>query len=505
MNRFNKEKLNAIVALLNQIITIICGFILPRYFLKNYGSEVYGLINSIAQFLGFVTLMELGMGAVVQASLYKPLAEKDKKQISCIIASTDRFFKKVALVFMGYTFVLSFAYPFLNSGKFSWLFDASLIIIIAISSFAEYFFGITYRLLLMADQKAYITHGLSTISIILNFIVCIVLMKLGCSIHIVKLVSALVMLLRPFGQSLYVNIKYKIDKKIKYTGEPIQQKWNGIAQHVAYYITNNTDTILLTLFSSLQNVAIYSVYNMVANGFKQLILTFNSGTMALYGEMIARNETVELNNHFRKYEIFVHAVVIVIYSCIVKLIIPFVAIYTQGISDVDYIQPTFAVLITVANGIYCLRLPYNTLVGASGHYKQTQTSALIETVLNLSISIILVRSFGLIGVAIGTVVSLTYRTIYLGYYARQIIPQYSMKLFIRNIIVDAVEVLLILSITSFITVQVNNYFQWVLYGISIFIVSIVVVVVSNIIINRKRIMPMIVKITSKYKNDIKQP
>lgn len=499
MNREKIEKLNTLIALLNQGITIICGFILPRYYLKSYGSEVYGLVSSISQFLGFVTLMELGVGAVVQSSLYKPLAQKDQLQISRIIDSADKFFKKIASIFLIYTLVLAAVYPCINSGTFDWWFEFSLVIIISISSFAEYYFGITYRLLLLADQKAYVTYGLSSIAIIGNLIICVSMMHWGFSIHMVKLTSTIVLLLRPLGQQIYVKRNYQINSRIQYTGEPIKQKWNGIAQHIAYFITNNTDTIVLTLFSTFQNIAIYSVYNMVVNGFRQLILTLNSGTKALYGELIAKDELVELSQHFVKYEVLIHAVVVTIYSCIFKLILPFVSIYTSGITDIDYIQPTFAVLITLAHAIYCIRLPYNTLIGASGHYKETQLSAVIEMILNLTISIALVIRYGLVGVAIGTVVALTFRTVYLGYYAKYIIPSYRFKSFAHAILVDLIEVIIILLITDHIVIDVHSYIEWIVYASIIFFVIVSVVIVVNYTFNRNKINQVFKSILSNRK------
>ena len=76
MSRKKKLLLNTCTGILKQIITVICGFILPRYFLLYYGSSVNGLISSINNFLSFITLLDLGVGAVVQANLYKPLAER---------------------------------------------------------------------------------------------------------------------------------------------------------------------------------------------------------------------------------------------------------------------------------------------------------------------------------------------------------------------------------------------------------------------------------------------
>ena len=79
MQRKRRLFYNTISSLIFQLTTIICGFILPRLILTAFGSEVNGLVNSIIQFLGIISFLELGVGAVVQSTLYKPLAEKNYK------------------------------------------------------------------------------------------------------------------------------------------------------------------------------------------------------------------------------------------------------------------------------------------------------------------------------------------------------------------------------------------------------------------------------------------
>ena len=93
MNR--KLALNTIIPLLEKVVAAICGFIIPGLVLKKYGSEVSGLVNSIAQFLSAISLLEFGMGAVVRSSLYKPLVEKDSKGISKIVSAANVFFTKL--------------------------------------------------------------------------------------------------------------------------------------------------------------------------------------------------------------------------------------------------------------------------------------------------------------------------------------------------------------------------------------------------------------------------
>lgn len=491
MDREKKLKYNTVSAFINQIIVIIHGFVLPRFYLQYYGSTIYGLSSSITQFLSVVTLMEMGIGAVVQSALYEPLAKKDKKRISEIVISAKCFFRKIALVFLIYTIILMFVYPnYIQDVEPLW-FESSLIAIIAISSLAEYFFGMTYKLLLMADQRAYITLTAQSATTILNFIVCIILMYFGASIHLVKLATVLVMLLRPIVQSVYVHKKYNLNRNIKLVDEPIKQKWNGVAQHLAYYVTNNTDTMVLSVFSTLENVSIYAVYNMITNGIRQLILTLSTGIQAMFGNMLVNHEFKVLNDRFKKFEWQMHTIVVIMFSCVGILIVPFISVYTKGINDANYYQPVFAILITFANAVYCIRLPYNTMVLAAGHYKQTQASAIIEMLLNVIVSIVLVFKFGLIGVAIGTLIALTYRTVYLAIYLSKNILEYSITNFLKNVGVDFLSIVIIVLLTYPMKLGEISYISWIVLALQVFATVLLVIIIVNLIFNKRYMLEII--------------
>ena len=231
--RKKKLILNTTTSLLLQIITVICGFIIPRLVLQEYGSDVNGLVNSITQFLAVIGFLELGVGAVVQSSLYKPLAESNTRKVSEIIVSAQSFFRKLAYILFVYVIILIIFYPFLAAKNFSWFYTAMLIGAMSISSFAQYYFGIVDRLLLNADQRGYIQYTSQIITLILNTVACISLIKNGASIQLMKLVTSLLFLARPLAIRLYINKRYNIDRHVKLTIEPIEQKWNGIAQQIA--------------------------------------------------------------------------------------------------------------------------------------------------------------------------------------------------------------------------------------------------------------------------------
>ena len=90
--RSKKAIKNLISSIILQLVTFICGLIVPRLILTNFGSDVNGLINSITQFLAYISLLESGFGPVVKSILYKPIANKDKKQIESILKASEKFF-----------------------------------------------------------------------------------------------------------------------------------------------------------------------------------------------------------------------------------------------------------------------------------------------------------------------------------------------------------------------------------------------------------------------------
>lgn len=485
MKRKTKLIFNSASSLLYQITTMVCGFILPRLFIKYYGSEVNGLISSITQFLGFISLAECGVGAVVQSALYKPLAEKDNDEISRIVVSSDRFFRKIAYILAGYTAILMAVYPLITLDSFGYLYTLILIFVISISAFAQYYIGMTYRLLLSADQLGFIQYSIHSVSLIVNTVVCSFLIRAEAPIQSVKLTTSLIFMIQPFVLALIARKRYKINRQTELNGEPIKQKWNGLAQHIAAVVLGNTDTVVLTLFSTLKNVSVYAVYHLVVNGVKQIVVSLTNGMQALLGNMLAKNETEELNRTFDRMEWVLHTAVTLVFSITALLIIPFVKVYTANIEDsADYIVPAFAYMITLAQAAYCLRLPYNIMVLAAGHYRQTQASAIIEAVINVVVSVILVFRFGLIGVAIGTLAAMVYRTVYLAVYLSKNIIYRKLRHFLLHISVDILGVTILFVVVKllapgFYTMESVSYLSWFVLALKVGFTALAITVAIN--------------------------
>lgn len=484
---------NSISPLIYQVTTIICGFILPRLILGFYGTEVNGLVNSITQFLAIISFLELGVGAVVQSSLYKPLADKDNITVSKVITSADKFFRRLGYILAIYVVVMLFYYPYLVKQSFSFMFTATLIAAISIRSFAQFFFGIVNRLLLLADQKAYIQYIAQTVAVIANTVGCYILIAFDCSVQVVYGLTSLIFFLQPLAIHMYIKRYYALDRKIHYDVEPIKQKWNGVAQHIAAVILSSSDSIVLTTFSTLVNVSIYTVYYLPMSGARLMIMSMISGIEALIGNLWAKQDLEELRKVFAWTEWSIHTGTTLIFTITAVLIVPFVQVYTHGVNDANYMQPLFGVLLVAANSGHCLRLPYNIMILAAGHYKQTQHNYIIAAVMNIAISIVCVMQFGLIGVAIGTLAAMVYQTVWMAWYNSKNFIQWPMKSFFKQMAVDAVSAVGIFVAGSCFAMSTVSYLSWIILATKVTIIGLFIVLGANIVFYRQNIQVIFLK------------
>lgn len=484
--RSKKALLNIITSLILQVVILICGFIVPKLIITKFGSNVNGLVTSITQFLGYISLLEAGFGPVVKAALYKPIAEKNKKQIENILKASEKFFRVIALIFIVYLVALSVIYPIIVSNEFEFFYTMSLIIIISISTFAEYFFGMTYKLYLQAEQKTYITSFIQIIGYILNTIAIVILIKFNCSIHIVKLVSGLIFVLRPLAQNIYVKRKYKLDLRSADKDYKLKQKWDGLAQHIAAVVHANTDITILTIFMPIVEVSVYSVYYLVVKGIKSIIQAFTGGIDASFGDMIAKNEDEQLNKSFKVYELFYYTITSIAFICTMVLITPFIQIYTLDVTDANYIRQLFGYLLVISEFMWVIRLPYSSITLAAGHFKETKKGAWIEAFTNIILSLILVFKLGIVGVAIGTLVAMVIRTVEFMYHTNKYIlnrKQWQSFARIGIIVVETVIVALLCRLIP--SIEMVSYINWIKYAICVGVIALIVILPINLIVYRK--------------------
>lgn len=482
-SRGKKAKLNIIVSLLCQIVTMICGLITPRLMLRAFGSEINGAITSITTFLGYIILVEGGIGGVARAALYKPLSEGNEQKISEVMAEIKSFFRRVGYIFIFYVLIIACTFKYISHTEIlDWSTSFFLVIVISGSTFAQYFIGISNGVLLHAAQRLYISNVLNAITIILNTIFVVILTYIGCDIITIKLISGLIFTLKPIALWIYVKKHYHI-RPVKTKTNTLKDKWTGLGQHIAYFLHTHTDVVVLTVFGNLKLVSIYAVYNMVTSAIQNITTSCYSGMDAVFGDMYAKRETDSLNHTFNIYETLISIVTCILFGTAMVLTIPFVKLYTNDITDTNYIEPLFAVLLISSCIIFCLRAPYHNMIISAGHFKQTNIASYGEAIINIVSSIILVIKFGLVGVAIGTVIATLFRFVFYAVYLSKDVLKRKLSLWIKREIVNIATILIIYLCGMLIMgkFDFSSYIIWAEAGIIMAFISAAITFLLNIV------------------------
>lgn len=456
-----KALLNILFTTLSQLATIASGLIVPRILLSTFGSEANGLVSSITQFLNYIALVEGGIGGVVLASLYGPLAKHDNEKLSRVLKASNKFFNQISIIFLIYTIVLGCVYPFLIQSSFSWFYILSLTIILAVSSFVQYCFSINYKLLLQADHNMYIVQLVQITITVSNLIAVFVTVKLFPQLHIVKLASALLFVIQPIVYSRYVKKHYQISKDVEPDEQALSQRWSCFGQNLAYFIHCNTDVIVLSIFTDLKLVSVYAVYFLIVDHLQRFFKSFSHAFTPMLGKAISINETEKANKYLDFYEFVVFNVATVVFGCCMYLLPGFVMLYTHGVTDADYFRPVFSAIIIMAEYIYCVRDPYDAAIYAAGKFKETAVSAYIEAGINIVLSVTLVNWLGLEGIAIGTFTGMTFRMIYMIVYLSKNVVYRSWLKPLKRLLISGPAMLIAFFVMHFADVTGSG--TWILW------------------------------------------
>ena len=479
MNRSKKALLNLISQLLLQVTVAVCGFIVPKLILEGFGSNVNGMVSSISQFLGVMALLENGFGSVAKTAFYKPLASGDKNAISGVYNATESFFRKIAFIFAAYCIALAIGFPFINDGGFDFWFTSTLVLILGTTSFAQYYFGMSYGLALNADQLSFISSFLHIGVVILNAVITVILLNLGAGIHIVKLLSASVFILKPFAINLYGKHRYKVNKKVPKDNESLSQKWDNLAQGIASYVHTKAAYVLMTIFLTFSEVSVFSVYSLVTTSLTSVVSSISTGFVAGLGNMYAKGEKDNYRKVFSLYEFINTSMACGFFTIAAITVMQFVGVYTANLTDADYYRPLFAIILIIGELIYCLRLPYHYMIANAGHFKQTKIGAILEAVINIVISLCLLPFLGIVGLAIGTAVAMTVRTIELITYCSKNITKISVWSSVKRIFINFLASATAIGVCSFIQYKPTGFIAWAIFAAIVSVITFAIIGAIN--------------------------
>ena len=371
-----------------------------------------------------------------------------------------------------------------------------LVLVLGANGVIEFFTLSKYRVLLTASQKTYIISLSSIIYVILNTIIIVILANLGVNIVIVKAVAILAILIRSIILKTYVKRKYKY---ISYKEEPdyqsMDKRWSALFLQVLTAIQNGAPVVISTIFTSLKTVSVYSIYNMVMHGINGVLSIFTSGLSASFGDVIARKEMVTLQKSYREFEFAYYTLITVIYSVSMVMILPFVRIYTEGVTDTNYMLPEIAFLIVLNGLLYNIKTPQGMLVISAGLYKETRVRTLIQALIIVILGIILAPIFGLTGILIASCLSNIYRDIDLIFYIPKHVTKIPAKETIKRVCIMLLNtILIVVPCVILININASNYLQWAFYAVGVTLYAIIIVLINAILFDRVQLSSVLKRI-----------
>lgn len=488
-NRTKKFIYNSLTTIIYQIVVMLVGFITPRVMLFYYGSEVNGLISSVTQFISYFSLVEAGLAGAAVYSLYEPLSKKNNKEISSIVTAVKKFYNQAGVLFVILVISLSLIYPiFVKSESLSFELITILILVLGMKGTLEFFSLAKYRAILTADQKTYVVSISSTIYVILNALIIIVMSAFKVNIVLVNLVALVALFVRSIILNYYANKNYKIDYKEVPNFKSLDKRWHAFYLQILGVVQTGAPVVLATIFTDIKSVSIYSIYNMVINGINGVLSIFTSGLSATFGDLIIRNEKERFKQAYSDFEYVYYIILAIIYTSSFILIMPFIRIYTEGITDTNYYLPILGLLMVLNGLLYNIKTPQGMLIISAGLYKETRIQSTIQALIIIIGGVCLTFKYGLNGIVIASCISNFYRTIDLVIFVEKNITHIPKSKTLKRIARIIFNILIVCFIAMKVNIEVKTISNWIIYAIIFTVLSSFVVIFDNFLFERKQML-----------------
>jgi O-antigen/teichoic acid export membrane protein len=171
---------------------------------------------------------------------------------------------------------------------------------------------------------------------------------------------------------------------------------------IATVIVFNTDSITLAIFKSLEATSIYGVYNYVVKFVINVLHQLLSAPSNAFGNIFASGDMDKLKNQMKNYEFIVVVTSTITLATLYCIITKFINLY---INRPEYNVDILGLFMCISAFLNFIRRPALILVEISGEFKKTRKYAMVEAIINLLLSIILLKLFGISGVVLATIIS----------------------------------------------------------------------------------------------------
>lgn len=434
---------NALIGIITQLIIVLLEFIGRTIFIKVLGSEYLGVNGLFTNILTILSFAELGIGNAIIFSLYKEVANDNKKKINSLLLLYKKTYKTIGITVLIVGIIIMPVLPYIINGELTidenlYLIYSLFLINTTISYFCSY-----KKSVLSAYQQEYYNTLSKLISEIIKVGLQTLLLFTIKNFILYLIVQILCTFINNIIATVIANKKYSFIKKV---AEPLDTKekkqiFNNVKSLVLYkfgsIILNGTDNIIISSMINIVNVGLLANYNLLVNTINGLIGSALNGIVSSVGNLNTSNDYSKQENIF--YQLFLMCTWIYGFCAISFFVLSesFIKIWIGH----EYILPTLVVLAIslhiYINGVQFVGYTYRTTAGL---FNKGKFCPIIAAILNIILSIILCKIIGLAGVLFATSISrlltTTWYDIYMAYkfiFNKNPIPFYIK--YLRNILI----------------------------------------------------------------------
>lgn len=406
--RTKKTFLNIGFNFIIMIIKTILTFVTRTVFIYCLGKEALGVNGLFTNILSMLSLAELGISTAINFSLYEPLAKRDEKKISSLMSFYRRTYIIIGCVvaILGVLLIPFLKYFIKDIEAISNVYFIYFLYLI--NTVSTYF--ISYKeTLINADQKKYKLLNIEFWALIVLNILQILFLILTKNFIIYLIVNFIVLFIQRIITNRYITKTYKHIEF--YSNEKIEKKdFNVIIKNVKAmffhkigdYCINSTDNLIISACINISTVGLYSNYLTITSLLNNFINAVYNGIVASLGNLVA-TETIEKKESIFQIMNFVGFVIYGLCSiCLINLFNDFISIWIGKEYCLNFSIVSLIVINFYLSG---MRVPSATMKSAAGLFDVDKYTPLLQSFINLVISIVLAKKIGLIGVLIGTIVS----------------------------------------------------------------------------------------------------
>lgn len=460
-------------------LTSVILFIQNKYFICYMGVEILGIMKLFSQLLQYLNIIELGLGSASTFALYKPLAEKNKEQISIIISTVGKIYNKIAIILLllGILFIPTLPYIMkINNFTYKIYIYWFLYLINTVSTYLY----VKYIVLFTANQEFIYIRIIQSMSKIFYQIIQIIFIKKYQSFSL----FILLLLLDNLTQYIFFKIHYKkkysyiYSTKEKYIGLKRNIKnlfWHKIGSLVVF----NTDLILISKLVSIEIVGVYANYQLIIQMISTIVGIITNVIRPKIGKFVSINPREKTFLLFKELNLIFLLISIFFSFVTYKVMNSFINLWLGKSLNLTNIT---VALICINILIKIFRNIIDIFKESYGFFDDIQ-APILESIINLVVSIILGVKYGLNGIIIGTIISnivviLIYRTILVFKRCFDKGVKEYVKIYGNYLILLIITIFSLSTVTKlFIKKSIDNYFEWICYATVISSITIVILLI----------------------------